>query len=130
MLHLPVEMVVGEPPMDGLLGPTPCGVPGDGLRARLRDALAPRSPLLLAATAVVDTYLSAEEDLGRIDPAAHTGAPSATLIGAVHLLFTDHESTSLDARRLQRTGEAVISGAIATDRHARRQPAPSDHPSA
>ncbi|MHB1533977.1 MAG: TetR/AcrR family transcriptional regulator [Acidimicrobiales bacterium] len=105
-------------------------VTGDGLRARLRDAGAPRLPLLSAATALVDSYLTAEQDLGGIDPAADIGALSATLIGAVHLLFTDHESGSPDAGRLQRTVETVMGGAIATDRYTTRRPMRSDHPSA
>lgn len=99
-------------------------VTGDRLRGRLRDAGAPRLPLLSAATALVDSYLSAEQDLGRIDRAADIAALSATLIGAVHLLFTDHEPGSPDARRLQKAVETVISGVITTDRQITGRPRP------
>ncbi len=103
---------------------------GHGLRARLRDARAPRLPLLSAATAPVDSYLSAEQDLSRIDRTADIGALSATLIGVVHLLFTDHEPGSPDARGLQKAVETVISGVSTTARQITGRFPRSDHPSA
>jgi hypothetical protein len=56
------------------------------------------------------------------DPAADIAALSATLIGAVHLLFTDHEPGAPDARRLQKAVETVVSGVITTDPRRPRLP--------
>jgi AcrR family transcriptional regulator len=61
----------------------------DELRARLRAATGSRVPLLSESTAMVDGYLAAERDLGRVAAGADIGTLAPTLIGAVHLLFAD-----------------------------------------
>ncbi len=91
---------------------------------------APRLPLLAAGTALASSYLTAEQELGRIAPTADIATLSPTLIGAVHLLFADHESGSPDAGSLHKAVATVVAGAIANDRHGRRRSARSDCPSA
>ena len=61
----------------------------DELRARLRAATGSRIPLVAESTAMVASYLAAERDLGRVAADADIGTLAPTLIGAVHLLFTD-----------------------------------------
>jgi len=61
----------------------------DELRARLRAATGSRVPLLSESTAMVNGYLVAERDLGRVAAGADISTLAPTLIGAVHLLFTD-----------------------------------------
>jgi AcrR family transcriptional regulator len=93
----------------------------DGLRARLSDAGARRLPLLAAGTALVSADLTAEQALGRIDYTADIATLSPTVIGAVHLLFTDRESGSPDPPSLHKAVATVIAGAITNDRHARKR---------
>jgi AcrR family transcriptional regulator len=85
----------------------------DGLRARLRDAGAPRLPLLAAGTALISSYLTAERELGRIEPTADIATLSPTLIGAVHLMFTDRESAPPDPGSLCKAVGTVVAGAVA-----------------
>ncbi len=61
----------------------------DELRARLRAATGSRIPLVSESTAMVAGYLAAERDLGRVAADADISTLAPTLIGAVHLLFTD-----------------------------------------
>jgi AcrR family transcriptional regulator len=61
----------------------------DELRARLRVATGSRLPLMSESTAMVAGYLAAERDLGRIAADVDLGTLAPTLVGAVHLLFTD-----------------------------------------
>lgn len=88
----------------------------DALRARLQELGAPRFPLLARGTALVADYLTAEQDRGRIDPAADIATLSPTVIGAVHLLLTDHENGAPDAGSLPRTVSTLLSGVLTTDR--------------
>jgi hypothetical protein len=82
--------------------------------------------LLSAATALVASYLSAEQDLSRSDSAADIAALSATLIGAVDLLVTDHEPGSPDARHVQKAVGTVA--VVSSQPSGRSGPPPhSDH---
>lgn len=83
----------------------------DGLRARLRDAGAARFPLLAETTTMVGEYLTAERGAGRIAVTADVTALSPTLIGSVHLLYTDRESGSPDVQALRKVVRAVMQGA-------------------
>ena len=65
----------------------------DELRARLRAATGSRIPLVSESTALVASYLAAERDLGRVAAGADISTLAPTLIGAVHLLFTDADGT-------------------------------------
>ena len=79
----------------------------DELRARLRAATGSRIPLLSEATAMVAGYLAAERDLGRVAAVADIGTLAPTLIGAVHLLFTDADGAP-EAPAVARTVAAVL----------------------
>ncbi len=79
----------------------------DELRARLRAATGSRIPLLSESTALVAGYLAAERDLGRVAAGADIGTLAPTLIGAVHLLFTDADGAP-EAAAVARTVAAVL----------------------
>ncbi len=88
----------------------------DGVRARLRDAGAARFPLMAEGSSMITAYLTEEQARGRIAATADIPALTPTLIGAVHLLFTDRESGPPDAEALHKVVATVMRGAI-TDRH-------------
>jgi AcrR family transcriptional regulator len=79
----------------------------DELRTRLRAATGSRIPLLSESTAMVADYLAAERDLGRIAAGADISTLAPTLIGAVHLLFTDADGAP-EAAAVARTVAAVL----------------------
>jgi AcrR family transcriptional regulator len=79
----------------------------DGLRTRLRAATGSRIPLLSESTAMVADYLAAERDLGRVAAGADISTLAPTLIGAVHLLFTDADGAP-EAAAVARTVAAVL----------------------
>ena len=93
----------------------------DGLRVRLRAAGAARFPLIAEASAMVRAYLTAEQGLGRIASTADIPTLAPTLVGAAHLLFTDHESGTLDAAHLHKVVATVLDGAMANNRHSSRR---------
>ena len=82
----------------------------DELRTRLRAATGSRIPLLSESTAMVAGYLAAERDLGRVAADADIGTLAPTLIGAVHLLFTDADGTP-EAAAVARVVSAVLAAA-------------------
>lgn len=86
----------------------------DGLREHLNRAGAPRLPLLASATELVRSYLAAEQDRGRIHPETDAGALAPTLIGALHLLYTEHLPNL--------PGADAVSDAIQTVLNATRPP--------
>jgi AcrR family transcriptional regulator len=79
----------------------------DELRARLRAATGSRIPLLSESTAMMAGYLAAERDLGRVAAGADIGTLAPTLIGAVHLLFTDADGAP-EAAAVARTVAVVL----------------------
>jgi AcrR family transcriptional regulator len=79
----------------------------DELRARLRAATGSRIPLLSESTALVAGYLAAERDLGRVAAGTDVSTLAPTLIGAVHLLFTDADGAP-EAAAVARTVAAVL----------------------
>ncbi len=85
----------------------------DELRARLRAATGTRLPLMAESTALVAGYLQAERDLGRIAAGADIATLAPTLIGAVHLLFSDADGAAPDQDALARVIAAVLAGATA-----------------
>ena len=85
----------------------------DELRARLRAATGVRLPLMSESTALVAGYLEAERDLGRIAAGADIGTLAPTLIGAVHLLFSDADAATPDPGALARVIAAVLAGVTA-----------------
>jgi AcrR family transcriptional regulator len=80
----------------------------DELRRRLRAATGSRIPLLTESTALVDDYLTAERELGRIAPDADVSTLAPTLIGAAHLLFADPDGAGPDAAAVSRMVTTVI----------------------
>jgi AcrR family transcriptional regulator len=82
----------------------------DELRARLRSATGSRIPLLSESTAMVAGYLAAERDLGRVAADADIGTLAPTLIGAVHLLFTDADGAP-EAAAVARVVTTVLAAA-------------------
>lgn len=84
----------------------------DGVRDRLRDAGAVRFPMIAEGTAMVTAYLTEEQVLGRVALTADIPALSPTIIGSVHLLFTDRERGSPDAEALRKIVVAVLEGVI------------------
>jgi len=82
----------------------------DELRDRLRAATGSRIPLVSESTALVAGYLAAERDLGRVAADADIGTLAPTMIGAVHLLFTDADGAP-EAVAVARTVAAVLAAA-------------------
>jgi AcrR family transcriptional regulator len=82
----------------------------DELRTRLRAATGSRIPLLSESTAMVADYLAAERDLGRVAADADISTLAPTLIGAVHLLFTDADGIP-EAAAVARVVTAVLAAA-------------------
>ncbi len=80
----------------------------DGLRARLREAGAARMPILTEAAAMLASYLTLEQEMGRVAADADVATLAPTLIGAVHLLFADREGPPVRADAVQRVVTAVI----------------------
>jgi AcrR family transcriptional regulator len=86
----------------------------DELRARLRAATGTRLPLMSEPTALVAGYLQAERDLGGISAGADIATLAPTLIGAVHLLFSDADGAAPDPAALARVIAAVLAGVAAS----------------
>ncbi|HTW97977.1 MAG TPA: helix-turn-helix domain-containing protein [Acidimicrobiales bacterium] len=82
----------------------------DGLRGRLRDVGAPRFPLVAQGSAMITSYLAAEQALGRVAATADVASLSHTLVGSLHLLYSDQESGPPDAPALRKLVAAVIEG--------------------
>jgi hypothetical protein len=85
----------------------------DELRARLRAATGVRLPLMSESTALVAGYLGAERDLGRIAAGADIATLAPTMIGAVHLLFSDADGAAPDQAALARVIGTVLAGVTA-----------------
>jgi AcrR family transcriptional regulator len=82
------------------------------LRARLRQARpAVGVPILTEATAMIASYLTAEQELGRIAAGADVGTLAPMLIGTGHLLFAGRESDPPEAGAVRKVVTAVIAGA-------------------
>lgn len=84
----------------------------DGLRTRLRAATGSRIPLVSESTALLGSYLTAEQELGRIAPDADVSTLAPTLIGAAHLLFADADGVEADAAAVGRMVSTVLTGAV------------------
>ncbi|MHB8289087.1 MAG: TetR/AcrR family transcriptional regulator [Acidimicrobiales bacterium] len=80
----------------------------DGLRARLREVMPAGVPLLAQATAMIAYYFTAERELGRIAAGADVDKLAPTLVGAVHLLFTDQRGTPPETKSVHKVVTAVI----------------------
>ena len=105
--------VLPEVLSSGYLGLIRLVIARDELRARLRAATGSRLPLMSESTVLVARYLEAERDRGRITAGADIATLAPTLIGAVHLLFSDADGAAPDQAALARVIAAVIGTAVA-----------------
>ncbi|MFI6349462.1 TetR/AcrR family transcriptional regulator [Streptomyces sp. NPDC050560] len=84
----------------------------DELRRRLRAAGTARFPLVGEGAAVISGYLTAERDLGRLAPDADVDTLAPTVIGAVHLLFTERKDAPPDPEAVRKVVATVLAGAL------------------
>jgi AcrR family transcriptional regulator len=84
----------------------------DDLRARLRQARPAGVPILTDAAVMIASYLTAEQDLGRIAADADVDTLAPTLIGAGHLLFADRKGTPPEAGAIRKMVTTVIAGVV------------------
>jgi AcrR family transcriptional regulator len=84
----------------------------DDLRAQLRNVAPTGVPVLTEATAMIASYLTAEQDLGRITPDADIETLAPTLIGAGHLLFAGRGGTEPDMADVRRVVHSVVAGVV------------------
>jgi AcrR family transcriptional regulator len=84
----------------------------DGLRSRLRQSGAARLPLIAEAATMIRSYLSAEQELGRVAVNADVDTLATTLIASGHLLFADREGPPPDAVAIHRIVMTIIAGVV------------------
>jgi AcrR family transcriptional regulator len=82
----------------------------DDLRARLRDSWPAGVPVLTDAVAIVEDYLRAERDLGRLAPGAEVEFLAPMVIGTAHLLFADRTGPPPDAGAVHRSMTKFLAG--------------------
>ena len=84
----------------------------DELRARLRQARPAGVPVLTEAVVMIASYLTAEQELGRIAADAEVDMLAPTLIGAGHLLFADRTGSPPEPDAVRKTVNSVIAGVV------------------
>lgn len=82
------------------------------LRVLLRRTLPAGVPVLTEAVGVIESYLVAERDLGRLAPGADVGTLAPTLIGAAHLLFADRSGPRPERDAVQKMVSTVVGGVV------------------
>ncbi|CNF51695.1 TetR family transcriptional regulator [Mycobacterium tuberculosis] len=82
------------------------------LRVLLRRTWPAGVPVLTEAVGVIESYLAAERDLGRLVPGADVETLAPTLIGAAHLLFADRSGPRPEHAAVQRMVSTVIAGSL------------------
>jgi AcrR family transcriptional regulator len=88
------------------------------LMHRLQHSAAAWSPSLQNIEATFAAYLQAEQELGRLSPAADTATLALAIIGTVHHLFLTHRADPSDlSGRVHRIVAALLAG-VATQRRA------------
>ncbi|WP_395111240.1 TetR/AcrR family transcriptional regulator [Actinomadura sp. SCN-SB] len=80
----------------------------DGLRARLRETWPVGVPVLTEAAILIAEYLALERDRGRLATDADVDTLAAMLIGSVHLLYADRDSTPPDGETVHKIVTRVI----------------------
>ena len=83
----------------------------DELRARLRRTWPAGVPVLTEAAIMIEAYLTAERELGRLTPGADVRTIAPTLIGAGHLLFADRTGAPPEPAAVHRMVATVLAGA-------------------
>jgi AcrR family transcriptional regulator len=84
----------------------------DALRTRLRSVGTARFPLVGEGTAMIAAYLEAERELGRISHDAEIEMLAPTLIGAVHLQFTEQGDPPPEHACVEQVVTSVLAGAV------------------
>jgi AcrR family transcriptional regulator len=84
----------------------------DDLRARVRQARPAGVPVLTEATAMVASYLVAEQRLGRVAADADVHSLAPMLVGAGHLLFADRRGTSPEAGAVHKVVTTVLASVV------------------
>lgn len=84
----------------------------DELRARLRDTWPAGVPVLTDLITVIGDYLTAERDLGRIEPGAQPDFLAPMLVGTAHLLYADRTGPAPDAAAVRKAVDAALSGSV------------------
>jgi AcrR family transcriptional regulator len=84
----------------------------DDLRTRLRQVRPAGVPVLAEATTMIASYLTAEQELGRIAADADIDSLAPTLIGAGHLVFADRKGTPPEAQAVRKVVTTVIAGVV------------------
>lgn len=97
-----------DPVAVGLIG---LAIARDELRARLRRA-GSGLPTVPETTAMLTGYLSAEQSLGRLSPAADPAALARALVGTGHLLFAGELGALPDASAVEEVVESTLVGAL------------------
>jgi AcrR family transcriptional regulator len=94
------------------------------LMHRLQHSAAAWSPSLQHIEATFATYLQAEQQLGRLSPAADTATLALAIIGTVHHLFLTHRVDPADlSGGVHRLVAALLAG-LATDSRASQRGCP------
>jgi AcrR family transcriptional regulator len=94
------------------------------LMHRLQHSAAAWSPSLQHIEATFATYLQAEQQLGRLSPAADTATLALAIIGTVHHLFLTHRADPADlSGGVHRIVAALLAG-VATDSRASQRGCP------
>lgn len=94
------------------------------LMHRLQHSAAAWSPSLQHIEATFATYLQAEQQLGRLSPAADTATLALAIIGTVHHLFLTHRADPADlSGGVHRLVAALLAG-VATDSRASQRGCP------
>ncbi|MER7542995.1 TetR/AcrR family transcriptional regulator [Actinomadura sp.] len=82
------------------------------LRVLLRRTWPAGVPVLTEAVTIIESYLAAERDLGRLAPGADVETLAPTLIGAAHLLFADRTGPRPERDAVRKMVSTVIGGAL------------------
>ena len=82
------------------------------LLARLRQTTPTGIPVLTEATAMIASYLTTEQELGRIAADADIDTLALTLIGTGHLLFAGREGTPPEAEAVHKAVTTAIAGVV------------------
>jgi AcrR family transcriptional regulator len=84
----------------------------DGLRARLREAWPAGVPVLTEGMVMITSYLTAEQERGRIAADAEVDMLGPALLGGVHMLFVSRENVPPDPEAIGKVVTTVLAGVL------------------
>lgn len=84
----------------------------DGLRARLRQTRPSGFPVLAEAGAMIEAYLVAEQELGRVEFFVDVRTLALMLIGAGHLQYAGREGVALEVDAVEEFVASVMGNAV------------------